>query len=94
VELTNAIRGAQTAGVQCSFAKPLSLGDPSKSAVSFVGSKGAPPVAVPNVGGAWACSGDGWYLDSQSSKPFVVCPATCARLQADQLAKLEIKSCP
>lgn len=85
----------QGAAVPCEFGIPtLDAGivDPSKVKVEYTPGNGDPPIEYTPVADEAACAGgDGFYYDDPNSPTTVtLCPATCATVQADDGAAIQL----
>lgn len=71
--------------------------DPLNVNVIYTPGNGDPEVTIPKVDSAGECGGDqGWYYDDPANPTKVLlCPATCALVQGDQTANVELAfGCP
>ena len=64
--------------------------DPALINVNFTPGSGAPET-IGQAMGAQSCQNGGWYYDNPAMPTRIsLCPSTCARVQADSNAKLDI----
>jgi hypothetical protein len=66
--------------------------NPKKVNVTYTPSNGGPPIDIYNVPTAADCGPQGgWYYDDNNAPTkILVCPATCAQIQSDFNAKMDI----
>ena len=97
-ELLAALKAIQGSQVACTFQMPTmgSMGeviDPSLVNVNYTPGGGGAAVEFGQVANLAACTAQagGWFYDNPA-KPttLTLCPTTCASVQADQKAKIEI----
>lgn len=97
-ELLAALKAIQGSQVACTFVMPTmgSMGeviDPNLVNVNYTPGDGKPAVTFGQVANLGACTpqAGGWFYDNPA-KPttLTLCPTTCASVQADQKAKIEI----
>jgi hypothetical protein len=96
-ELIAALKAIQGTAVACEFQMPSSDNgkpvDPNKVNVDYVPGDGGEPVSFGQVGSAAECTDDkgGWYYDDpKAPTKITLCPATCAAVQSDEKAKVEV----
>jgi hypothetical protein len=97
-DLLAALKAIQGSQVACTFQMPTmgSMGetiDPNLVNVNYTPGNGSPAVTFGQVPNQAACTAQagGWFYDNPA-KPTTItlCPTTCASVQADQMAKIEI----
>ena len=93
-ELLAALKAIQGSQVACVFAmpegKPGTTVDPAKVNVNYTSGAG-PTQTIGQVPGPGDCQNGGWYYDDPvNPKTITLCPSTCATVQADPNAKMQI----
>ena len=91
-----ALQAIQTHAVACSHAipKPAPGSSPQMSTLEVLTQAGSASTltALPQVASASQCAGAGYYLDNPAAPTSVeLCPASCKAIQADALAKVQVK---
>jgi hypothetical protein len=92
----NAVLAAiQKNAVACQFAMPKSdagLIDPTKVSVEYSVNGQPPPLKLTKVTNAANCGGGGgWYYDNNTTPTTItLCPSTCAVVQTDTQAKIDV----
>lgn len=96
-DLLAALQQIQKSTVACEFTMPVPENgekvDPTKVNVSYTPGDGGKAVTLGQVTGAGACTDaqGGWYYDDPiHPKTITLCPSTCAAVQSDDGAKMEI----
>jgi len=93
-ELLAALKAIQGSQVSCVFAMPegdpSAPVDPNKVNVNYT-SGSSDPETIGQVSSAAECQNGGWYYDDPiDPSTITLCPPTCATVQADPEAKMEI----
>ncbi len=93
-ELLAALKAIQGSQVACEFAMPTSTTgeavDPYKVNVNYTPGGGSKET-LGQVASATDCANGGWYYDNPTAPTKItLCPSTCATIQADKAAKLEV----
>ena len=93
-ELLAALKAIQGSQVSCQFQMPQSQTgtpvDPSKVNVNYTPGGGAMQT-VGQVASAAECVNGGWYYDNPTAPTTItLCPTTCATVQADKDAKIQV----
>ena len=93
-ELLAALKAIQGSQVSCVFAmpegEPGAPVDPNKVNVNYT-SGSSDTETIGQVSGASDCQNGGWYYDDAlNPSTITLCPSTCATVQADPGAKMEI----
>ncbi len=96
-DLLIALKQIQANAVGCSFAMPLPPNpndeiDLQKVDVNYTPSGGGVKSKFPQVSGALACNAAGGFYYDNPSKPTTInlCPSSCAKVQTDSGAKIDI----
>lgn len=95
-ELLAAMQEIAGKAVDCSFPVPESTEpgkdiDPRLVRVEYTPSGAGSPDLIDNTDGAADCDAGGWYYDDPvAPSSITLCPDTCAQVQADEMAQLEI----
>ena len=93
-ELFAALQAIKESHVDCEVGLPpdsdLSELDPQTVNVTYTPGSGSHPLTLQQVDGAAAC-GEGWYYDDPVAPTKIsLCPETCALIQADKSARLDV----
>lgn len=96
-DLLDALEQIQASAVACSFAMPLPPGpndeiDLEKVGVDYTPSGGGAKSKLARVASASACGAAGGFYYDNPGKPTTInlCPASCAKVQTDSGAKVDI----
>ena len=93
-ELLAALKAIQGSQVACEFVMPTSPTgekvDPTKVNVNYTPGGGTLQT-LGQVASATECANGGWYYDNPTAPTKItLCPSTCATIQADQAAKIQV----
>lgn len=94
--LLAALSDIKTAELACTLAMPTPEAagaevDPTLVNVNYAPADGGAAVTLPQVAGPAACAAGGWFYDDPLEPTTIeLCPATCAAVQADKGATLEV----
>ena len=96
-ELIAALKAIQGTAVSCEFKMPASDNgkpvDPTQVNVDYVPGNGGKPVSFGQVASQADCTEQkgGWYYDdAKLPTKITLCPSTCAAVQSDAKAKVEV----
>ncbi|MBI5532160.1 MAG: VWA domain-containing protein [Deltaproteobacteria bacterium] len=89
-----ALQQIQQSAVACQFSMPTADGglvDPAKVLIEYLPGGAPPAQQFTRVNDAAACVAGGFYYDNNANpSTIILCPATCATVQADPAAKVQV----
>jgi hypothetical protein len=95
-DLLAALKAIQASQVSCVFAMPEGVPgkplDPEKVNVNYTAGGTVDPQTIGQVADEASCGANGgWFYDDPADPAIItLCPSTCAAVQADEAAKIEI----